>query len=129
MRVLIGIIIVLVLIIGIGAPITLKEISKLQKEMVAKDTVISSLQNDNKQLNDRLVLVQKLNDDYNKTISNIQIDTQKYHNDEVTFSMPSVVEKDPVGTATKVNIQMNSIFSELGQIGRDPITTKTGASK
>lgn len=123
-KILIGIIIVLVIGISIYVPITSSDLTKLNKEMVAKDTVISFLQSDNKQLNDRLALIQKLNDQYNSEVNSIGVDTQKLENQSQTFSLPVTLENNPVGTATSVNMQLNSIFDEMSNLGK-PVIAET----
>ena len=121
MRVLIGIIIALVLFIGIVFPIGFKHIERLDKEVTAKDTVISGLQSDNDQLNNRIILMQKLNDAYNNTINSVSEDTQKLQNENQIFGNKEVLKKNPTGTATELNNQINSIFVEMYNIGRTSV--------
>lgn len=112
-KILLGIILTLVIGISIYIPITNSHLTKLNKEMVAKDTVISELQSSNKQLNDRLILVQKLNDSYNFDINKISKDTQGLQNESIKFGNSENIINNPVGIAVDVNNHLNSIFDEM----------------
>ena len=112
-KILLGIILTLVIGISIYIPITNSHLTKLNKEMVAKDTVISELQSSNKQLNDRLILVQKLNDSYNFDINKISKDTQGLQNESIKFGNSQNIINNPVGIAVDVNNHLNSIFDEM----------------
>lgn len=112
-KILLGIILTLVIGISIYIPITNSHLTKLNKEMVAKDTVISELQSSNKQLNDRLILVQKLNDSYNFDINKISKDTQGLQNESIKFGNSENIINNPVGIAVDVNNHLNGIFDEM----------------
>lgn len=123
-KILLGIILTLVIGISIYVPITNSHLTRLNKEMVAKDTVISQMENVNKQLTDRLTLVQNLNTTYDNTISNVQLSTEKYQNAEVQFSTPTTIEQNPTATIQNVNTQISNIFNELELLDRPPVITK-----
>lgn len=113
-KILIGIILTLVIGISIYVPITNSKIIKINKEMVAKDTVISQLQNVNDQLKNRLRLVQKLNDSYNNTITNVQLSTNEYQNKNSNFILEkNILPKNSKNTLIDVNNSINNIFTEM----------------
>lgn len=130
-KVLIGIILTLVIGISIYVPITNSKIIKINKEMVAKDTVISELNNVNNQLKSRLELVQKLNDNYNSSIANVQLSTNSYQNKNSEFILEkNILPENSKNTLTDVNLSFNSIFTEMKNLDNPPvIVDKKGDKK
>lgn len=120
-KILIGIILTLVIGISIYVPITNSKIIKINKEMVAKDTVISQLHNVNDELTQRLQLVQKLNDDFNKSITTIQLSTNAYQNKTSDFTLESnIVPTKSTNTLISVNGSINSIFQDMKNLDSPP---------